>query len=79
MIHVSFLSVKYIFLQGNRDVLASLTNNIALKAPSKYLVNDTFAVMRVIFDQYRSSFTVSMEDIQCSNEEFVGILLLITC
>lgn len=66
-------------MEIENNVLASLTNNIALKAPSKYLIDDTFAVMRVVFDQYWSSFTMSMKDIQCSNEKFVGILLLVTC
>jgi len=43
------------------------------------LIDDTLAVMRVVFDQYRSGFAVFMKDIQCSNEEFMGILLLIAC
>lgn len=70
----------YTFLEENTEinVLASLTDNIALKAPSKYLIDDTFAVMRVVSDQYRSGFAVSVKDVQCSDEEFMGVLLLIT-
>lgn len=60
------------------NVLASLTNNVALKTPCKYLINDAVTMMRVIFDQYWSSFAVSVKNVQCRDEKFMSILLLIT-
>lgn len=35
--------------------------------------------MRIVFHQYRSSFAMSMENVQRRNEKFMGILLLVPC
>lgn len=64
------------------NLLASLTDDIALQAPGEYLVDDAITVVRVVLDDERRGLrvllAVPVQYVQGGDEELVRILLLVS-
>lgn len=74
------------WIDGRGYTLTRLAHNIALQSTGEYLVDDAIAFGRicvhddiffVLFGGHLGVFTMMMQYIECGNEEFVCVLLLV--